>query len=171
MEKVEGCEQGHPSLKVSRRLALSKLILTLFISMVLGGLILMAYYIWQPAYGPTGTNILVPTEAVVVSTPIYLAQMHSHSETTYLPLVPKPPDATKMRPYSETSVWNTPIGSAPSYDTHSNEMIATIGLVGGPHITSDPSQYTFPVYFVDESTPRWDIRSWRPPRYPPAHPR
>jgi myo-inositol-hexaphosphate 3-phosphohydrolase len=157
MEKVRGCEQGHSSLNVSNRLALSKLILTLFICMVLGGLILMAYYFWRPVYGPTRTNMLVPNGAAVVSTPVYLAQTHSPTETVYLPLVTKPPDATQMRPYSETSVWNTPIGSAPRYDTHSNEMIATIGLVGGRQITSDPSQYTYPVYFADETTPRWDI--------------
>jgi len=59
----------------------------------------------------------------------------------------------QMRPYSAASIWNTPIGPAPQYDPHSPEMIATIEQ----GITSDPSQYTFPVYFVDDATPRWDI--------------
>ena len=59
----------------------------------------------------------------------------------------------QMRPYSGGSIWNTPIGPAPRYDPYSTEMIATIGR----GITSDPNQYSFPVYFVDNATPRWDI--------------
>ncbi|HBY96439.1 MAG TPA: hypothetical protein DEP84_21265 [Chloroflexi bacterium] len=64
-----------------------------------------------------------------------------------------PLDVTTMRPYTETSIWNTPIGPNPQYDPHSAEMVATIDT----GITSDPTVYSFTVYFVDESTPRWDI--------------
>jgi hypothetical protein len=49
------------------------------------------------------------------------------------------------RPYSPASPWNTPIGQHPRYDD---------GLrVAGP-LTSDPTQYTYPVYRVSPRTPR-----------------
>lgn len=53
------------------------------------------------------------------------------------------------RPYSDSSPWNTKIGSNPAVAT---DLQTGIGLIGGP-ITSDPSQYTYPVYIVDSSTP------------------
>jgi len=66
-------------------------------------------------------------------------------------------DLTTMRPYSENSIWNTPIVENPSYDLSSPEMIETLALDLGGMITSDPNQYSYPVYYIDESTPRWDI--------------
>ena len=68
-----------------------------------------------------------------------------------------PVDVTRMRPYSETSVWNTPIGPNPVYDRHSDAMVATIGLKAQGRITADASEYSYTVYFVDSSTPRWDV--------------
>jgi hypothetical protein len=62
-----------------------------------------------------------------------------------------------MRPYSKDSIWNTPIGSNPAYDPFSQEMIETVALDLDGMITSDATQYTYPVYFIDETTPRWDI--------------
>ena len=70
----------------------------------------------------------------------------------YLPLVANV-DITQMRPYSAASIWNLPIGPAPQYDPHSAEMIATTSDV----LTSDPNQYTFTLYFADNTTPRWDV--------------
>ena len=64
---------------------------------------------------------------------------------------------TEQRPYTADSVWNTPIGPDPIYDPFSEEMVATIGLHGDGRITSDPTQFTYPVYFVDESTSRWNV--------------
>jgi hypothetical protein len=60
------------------------------------------------------------------------------------------------RPYSDDSPWNTPIDANPRYDIHSDEMIATIRKNEGA-ITSDSSQYSFPVYFADQATPRWNV--------------
>ena len=60
------------------------------------------------------------------------------------------------RPYSDDSPWNTPIDANPRYDIHSDEMIATIRKDEGA-ITSDSSQYSYPVYFVDQATPRWNV--------------
>lgn len=61
------------------------------------------------------------------------------------------------RPYTAQSPWNTLIGPNPQYDPYSAEMIATIGMDGDGRITSDPDRYSYPVYYADESTPRWDI--------------
>ena len=74
----------------------------------------------------------------------------------YLPKVQKT-DITRMRPYLDTSLWNTPIGETPSYDPHSAEMVATIGLDSDGHIYSTTDEYSFTVYFIDQTTPRWDV--------------
>lgn len=63
-------------------------------------------------------------------------------------------------PYSKTSIWNTPIGSSPTYDYYSDEMIATLALANkGKIITAD--KYNYPVYFVYAETPRWDLQCTR----------
>lgn len=68
-----------------------------------------------------------------------------------------PVDVAHTRPYTESSPWNTQIGPAPRYDTHSDEMIATIGLKGDGRITSNPSTYSKTVYFADAAAPRFDV--------------
>jgi len=55
----------------------------------------------------------------------------------------------EQRPYSNISPWNTPVGAFPI--VHPNSA-AGVSLIGGP-ITSDPSQYTYPLYLVDGTTP------------------
>jgi hypothetical protein len=60
-------------------------------------------------------------------------------------------------PYSQTSIWNTPIGPSPAYDIHSEEMIANLGLSNNGQIITAGEGYNYPVYFADEKTPRWDI--------------
>jgi len=52
------------------------------------------------------------------------------------------------RPYTAASPWNTPIGSSPAIDAHSEEHVQALG---GP-LTSDPAQYTFPVYEIKRGT-------------------
>lgn len=54
-----------------------------------------------------------------------------------------------IRPYSNTSPWNTPISSIPTYDPKSTEYITALSGYFG----SDPTQYTFPVYEVSSTTP------------------
>jgi hypothetical protein len=54
------------------------------------------------------------------------------------------------RPYSADSPWNTPIGRAPRVAEGS---AAGIALIEGP-LTSDPTQYTYPVFEVTADTPR-----------------
>lgn len=74
----------------------------------------------------------------------------------FLPKILKT-DIQRMRPYLDTGFWNTPIGDTPSYDPHSDEMVATIGLDSGGRIYSTTDDYSFTVYFIDQTTPRWDI--------------
>ncbi len=69
-----------------------------------------------------------------------------------------PGELRSRRPYHADSPWNTPIGPNPRYDRFSAEMIATIGQSpNGGVLTSDPDQYSYPVYFADANTPRWDV--------------
>src|SRR5690606_3605276 len=64
-------------------------------------------------------------------------------------------DMRERRPYSDNSPWNTPIGANPAIDRYSIEMITTLATTRtGGAITSDPDQYSYPVYFVDGDTPR-----------------
>jgi hemolysin type calcium-binding protein len=58
------------------------------------------------------------------------------------------------RPYSSESPWNTRIGPAPPYHPRSDFHVSA--LEG--ELSSDPTQYTYPVYEVDGSTPLRDVR-------------
>jgi hypothetical protein len=60
-------------------------------------------------------------------------------------------------PYSPASIWNTPIGSSPKYDVHSAAMVANLGLSNKGRIITAGEGFNYPVYFADETTPRWDI--------------
>jgi hypothetical protein len=73
---------------------------------------------------------------------------------------PPPPDAAAAtdtsralapceRPYSDDSAWNTPIGESPSYHPDSASFVAGIEAP----LTSDPTQFTYPVYEVSGDTP------------------
>ncbi|MGI9659887.1 MAG: calcium-binding protein [Gaiellaceae bacterium] len=57
------------------------------------------------------------------------------------------------RPYGAASPWNTLIGPDPVYDRNSEIYVAAIG----DRLTSDPTQFTFPVYEVTADTPRLDV--------------
>jgi len=58
------------------------------------------------------------------------------------------------RPYSASSPWNRPIGSSPKVDPRSAVHVRALG---GP-LTSDPTQYTYPVYEVPAGTPLQRVR-------------
>jgi hypothetical protein len=53
------------------------------------------------------------------------------------------------RPYSPDSPWNTPVGREPEYHPQSD---LHVGAIEG-ELTSDPTQYTYPVYEVTRATP------------------
>ena len=54
------------------------------------------------------------------------------------------------RPYSANSPWNVPIPSRPRYHPQSRAIAANLDNA----LTSDPTQYTYPVYEVGAQTPR-----------------
>ncbi|UCE38304.1 MAG: hypothetical protein JSW00_03440 [Thermoplasmata archaeon] len=57
---------------------------------------------------------------------------------------------TQIRPYRDTSPWNTLLGPNPPIDPNSSALIAEFGA---ETLSSDPTQYTYPVYEVNSSTP------------------
>ena len=57
--------------------------------------------------------------------------------------------ASCPRPYATSSPWNTPIGASPVYEPDSESYVARIG----GRLTSDPTQFTFPVYEATADTP------------------
>lgn len=62
------------------------------------------------------------------------------------------------RPFLAESAWNTLIPDAPEVDPRSDALVRSIGESGnGGEITSDPTQFTYPVYEVDADTPRHDM--------------
>jgi len=75
-----------------------------------------------------------------------------------VPPMPDPPSgggSFEQRPYETGSAWNQPIGSGTSLDPLSEAMVATIGLsANGGQLSSDPTQYSYPVYVADAATPR-----------------
>jgi hypothetical protein len=52
-------------------------------------------------------------------------------------------------PYFATSPWNTPIGGWPAIDPLSASHVGTLGSA----LSSDPTQYTYPVYYVSAGAP------------------
>lgn len=57
------------------------------------------------------------------------------------------------RPYAATSPWNTPVGGAQPH----RQSAFHIGALTGT-LSSDPTQYTYPVYAVSTTTPRQTVR-------------
>lgn len=54
------------------------------------------------------------------------------------------------RPYADPSPWNVPIGRNPNYDSRSQTYAGNLG----DRLSSDPTQFTYPVYEVAPGTPR-----------------
>ena len=57
------------------------------------------------------------------------------------------------RPYADASPWNTPVGDAQPH----KQSAFHIGALTGS-LSSDPTQYTYPVYAVSTATPRQTVR-------------
>jgi hypothetical protein len=64
-------------------------------------------------------------------------------------LAPAPGSGCR-RPYSDTSPWNRAISAKPVVHPESAFYVSSMT----PELTSDPTQYTYPVYYVDAGTPR-----------------
>lgn len=63
-------------------------------------------------------------------------------------------DATCVSPYARSSPWNTPIGPQPTYDPASAALIGTVTSA----LSSDPTQYTYPVNVAEQTTPTVTVR-------------
>lgn len=57
-------------------------------------------------------------------------------------------------PYARWSPWNTPLIHA----EHESDSASRVGRIEGGKLTSDPSQYTYPVYYVTKATPVASVR-------------
>ena len=101
--------------------------------------------------GGCGDGLFCPDGAVVreqMAAFLYRARSR-------LDLVPMSSDPTgvTVRPYTDASAWNTPIGTSPAVDRSSPQMISTITQ----EVSSNHAQYTYPVYVADSTTPRHSI--------------
>jgi hypothetical protein len=67
--------------------------------------------------------------------------------------VPDPPVGCR-RPYTDASPWNKPLNAAPVVHPSSAFYVASMT----PVLTSDPTQYTYPVYEVGSSTPQRTVK-------------
>lgn len=68
---------------------------------------------------------------------------------------PQAPDDERLgRPYADGSPWNTPIDPAAPVHPDSARLVRAVGA----RLTSDPTQYTMPVYEVSAGTPRVPVR-------------
>lgn len=105
--------------------------------------------------GSLGVTACVPAQSistpmpVSAPTPVSTLTVLSSPPASAVPVSTEPPtsvpsDVTRMRPYTEASVWNQPIGPAPTYDPHSAEMIATIGLGVNDRVITLPDSYGNP---------------------------
>lgn len=96
----------------------------------------------QSTSTPSGSKVLATSETIV--TPSIVTTISE-------------PQIEMMVPYSQTSIWNTPIGPSPKYDPSSQAMIASLELSNGGRIITAGDSFNYPVYFVDADTPRWDV--------------
>ncbi len=61
-------------------------------------------------------------------------------------------DDFHIRPYAPSSPWNSRIGAESAVHPDNARLMSS--LSGKPPLTSDPTQYTYPVYRITSSTPR-----------------
>src|SRR5581483_1035663 len=107
----------------------------------------------------TVATLSVPahTFTQTVTVPTVTQTVTSGGGTTSAPTPPPPlPAPSGARPYDASSPWNTPIGPSPTVSPNSAAWIASISATGA--FSSDPDQYTIPLYTVDSSTPLKTVR-------------
>src|SRR5262245_47861450 len=111
------------------------LILVLVVGMVLGGSIVAVLASQQRSVAaePTVASNPAPTVGPPVGPTVGPAVEPAVEPTAAQPAV----DVTRMRPYTDTSPWNTPIGPSPKYDSHSDKLVATLKLDGDGWIAAD----------------------------------
>lgn len=114
-------------------------------------------YPWDTMSVPNGAHTL---SATATDSSGNVASSSSVSVTVNNPVAVTPPPAATTppvtagcpAPYAATSPWNTAISSTPTISPNSGQYIASL-LPSTAKLTSDPTQYADPVYFVNNSTP------------------
>ena len=73
---------------------------------------------------------------------------------------PPPPTKNACGPaYSLSSPWNTPIAGRPELDPNSQQYVNYLTQNSDDRLlTSDPTQYSYPVFYVDATTPTRTVR-------------
>ncbi len=99
-----------------------------------------------------------PTGAIVVALALAIAAAPaSVIAAGAAQAIATPPDLAAQpgcsRPYSASSPWNSEVRADVAVDPASAAKVATMDPANAK-LTSDPTQYTFPVYYADASTPR-----------------
>lgn len=61
-------------------------------------------------------------------------------------------------PYDPASPWNTPIAANVVVNPNSATFMQRIATKGGVPLTSDPDQYTIPIYLYNSASPRQSVR-------------
>lgn len=102
----------------------------------------------QSTYTPTPEHTPTPTQNNIILTPTITPVSSPAALDSFL---------DGKVPYSKTSIWNSPIGPSPIYDVNSAKMVATLALSNEGRIVTTDEDYNHPIYFADETTPRWDI--------------
>jgi hypothetical protein len=64
------------------------------------------------------------------------------------------PEGSCSPPYQASSPWNTPIGVGPAYEA---DTAARVNAIGG-NLSSDPTQFTYPVYYATAATPTREVQ-------------
>ena len=122
--------------------------MTKYLGYAIGTVILLFILIVGCTPQLESTPVPTPTQSNLILTPTIAPKSSPSVMSTSI---------QRMVPYSKTSIWNTPIGPSPKYDSHSTEMVASLGLSNEGRIITAGEAYNYPVYFADEQTPRYDI--------------
>jgi hypothetical protein len=96
---------------------------------------------------------------LVMATAVVVVVVVLSSRDPAAPPAPAPagggaPDTGCQRPYADASPWNTLIGAKPAYHPRSARFVARMRAP----LTSDPTQYTYPVYAVAPDAPLQSVR-------------
>ena len=105
---------------------------------------------------PPATQPPVTTAPPATQPPVTTAPPTTAPPTTAPPSTTPPTSSWNVVPYASSSAWNTPIGTNPALHPKSAAFVNR--LAQGPALTSDPTQYSYPVYKITSSTPRRTVQ-------------
>lgn len=116
--------------------------------------------VYATAYDAAGQTFSSPVVTFTVQngtpppTPPPTTTTTAPTTTTTTTTSTTPTSRSCPRPYSASSPWNLQIGS--NATVHANSA-SYVGSIVAP-LTSDPTQYTYPVYYADSSSPTYLVK-------------